>query len=45
MRDNVKIIIGGAPVSAEYCVEVGADDWAIPPSKTVNVCRGWAAAK
>lgn len=44
MRQNVKIIIGGAPVSAEYCAEVGADEWAISPSKTVSVCRGWAEA-
>lgn len=44
MRDDVKIIIGGAPVSAPVCELVGADAWAINPADTVNTCRGWARA-
>lgn len=43
MRDDVKIIIGGAPVSEAVCNLVGADAWAINPADTVNTCRGWAA--
>lgn len=42
MRDKVKIVIGGAPVSAEYCVAVGADGWAHEVSKTVELCAAWA---
>ena len=39
---NCKIIIGGAPVSAEACKNIGADEWAHSPQKTVQVCKSWA---
>ena len=39
---DVKIIIGGAPVSAEACRNVGADEWAHSPQKTVATCKAWA---
>ncbi|MCL1804665.1 MAG: cobalamin-dependent protein [Clostridiales bacterium] len=45
LRDQVKIIIGGNPVTEEACKWVGADEWALSPQKTVNVCLGWAKAK
>ena len=41
---DVKVIIGGAPVSAEACAVVGADDWAHSPQKTVQVCKAWSVA-
>jgi len=41
LRDSVKIIIGGAPVSEEACKAIGADAWAHSPQKTVEVCRSW----
>lgn len=44
MRDDVKIIVGGAPVSETACANIGADDWAYSPKKTVTVCQEWAAA-
>ncbi len=44
MRDNVKIIVGGAPVTAEYCKAIGADDWSVNAAKTVKICRDWATA-
>ena len=37
-----KVIIGGAPVSAEACKNIGADEWAISPQKTVSTCKAWA---
>ena len=37
-----KVIIGGAPVSAEACKNIGADEWAHSPQKTVNTCKDWA---
>ena len=40
---NCKVIIGGAPVSAEACKNVGADEWAHSPQKTVATCKAWAA--
>ena len=41
MRDQVKIIIGGAPVNEEVFKLVGSDAWAINPADTVEICRGW----
>ena len=43
LRDDVKIIIGGAPVSEDACKNAGADEWAFSPKKTVTVCQGWAS--
>ncbi len=39
---GVKVIIGGAPVSAEACRSIGADEWAHSPQKTVATCKAWA---
>ena len=39
---DVKVIIGGAPVSAEACRNIGADEWAHSPQKTVATCKKWA---
>ena len=41
---DVKVIIGGAPVSEDACKTVGADEWAHSPQKTVNTCKAWAQA-
>lgn len=41
MRDQVKIIVGGSPVTEAVCNEVGADAWATNPQTTVNICQGW----
>ena len=43
IRDDVKIIVGGAPVTETVCASVGADEWALSPQKTVSVCQGWAS--
>lgn len=40
--DDVKVIIGGAPVSEEAKSVTGADAWAHNPQKTVQVCKEWA---
>lgn len=42
MRDDVKIIIGGAPVSEDTVHITGADEFAHDPQKTVCVCSEWA---
>ncbi len=36
---DVKVIIGGAPVSAEACQRIGADEWAHSPQKTVATSK------
>ena len=43
LRDYCHVLIGGAPVSAEYCEVVGADAWAHTPQTTVQYCQEWAA--
>lgn len=43
MREGVKIIIGGNPVSEDACKALGADEWAYSPQKTVKVCTEWAS--
>lgn len=43
MRDKVKILIGGNPVSEDDCKLIGADEWAHSPQKTINICKGWAS--
>lgn len=42
--EDVKIIIGGAPVSESACKLTGADEWAHSPQKTVAICKAWAEA-
>ena len=42
--DDVKVIIGGAPVSEEAMKITGADEWAHSPQKTVAVCQEWSKA-
>ncbi len=44
LRESVKIIIGGAPVTAEACTIVGADAWTLNPQETMKICLGWAKA-
>ncbi len=39
---DCKVIIGGAPVSADACKNIGADEWAHSPQKTVATCKKWA---
>ena len=39
---DVKVIIGGAPVSESAKEVTGADEWAYSPQKTVAVCKEWA---
>ena len=39
---DCKVIIGGAPVSAEACKNIGADEGAHSPHKTVATCKSWA---
>ncbi len=40
--NDVKVIIGGAPVSESAKEVTGADEWAYSPAKTVATCKAWA---
>jgi methylmalonyl-CoA mutase cobalamin-binding domain/chain len=42
IRDDVRIIIGGNPITASARELTGADEWGITPQKAVSVCSQWA---
>jgi methanogenic corrinoid protein MtbC1 len=42
-RDQVKVIIGGAPVTADYCKLIGADAWTLSAAEAVGICKNWLA--
>jgi 5-methyltetrahydrofolate--homocysteine methyltransferase len=41
IRDEVKVIIGGAPVTNEFAREIGADSAAMDAAQGVRICREW----
>ena len=41
MRDKVKFIIGGCPVSEVVREYTGADAWSLSPQEAVGICRNW----
>jgi len=43
LRDDVKIIIGGAPINANVAKIVGSDAWSINPQEGYEICQSWAA--
>ena len=45
LRDDVKIIIGGAPVNANVAKIVGSDAWSINPQEGYEICQSWAAGR
>jgi len=45
VRDKVKIIIGGAPVTKEYAEKIGADAAARDAIEGVNICKSWMTKK
>ncbi|KPU44272.1 methionine synthase [Oxobacter pfennigii] len=41
IRDSVKVIIGGNPVTKEACVQIGADAFTTNAAEGVKICQGW----
>lgn len=41
LRDNVKIIIGGNPVTEQACEQIGADAFTTNAAEGVKICQGW----
>ncbi len=39
LRDQVKIMVGGAPVSQAYCAEIGADGFAPDAGSTCKLAK------
>jgi len=42
-RDEVKVLIGGAAVTADYCEIISADAWSLNAAEGVSICRQWLA--
>lgn len=45
LRDKVKIIIGGAPITQEYATQICADAAAKDAVDGVNICKSWVVKK
>ncbi|ABR48253.1 cobalamin B12-binding domain protein [Alkaliphilus metalliredigens QYMF] len=41
LRDDMKIIIGGNPVTKESCEQIGADAFTTNAAEGVKICQGW----
>ena len=41
LRDRVKVIVGGAPVTKEYADEIGADGYGENAFEGVKICKSW----
>ncbi|MEM1550803.1 MAG: cobalamin-dependent protein [Candidatus Bathyarchaeia archaeon] len=41
LRDKVKVIIGGAPITDEFAKKIGADAAAKDAIEGVNICKAW----
>jgi len=39
LREQVKVMIGGAPITQQYCDEIGADGFSDNASAAVNLAR------
>lgn len=44
LRDKVKVIIGGRPVTREFCERIGADATTPNPAEAVAICKGWLSS-
>lgn len=45
VRDKLKVIIGGNPVTAEACKQIGADAFTTNAAEGVKICQGWVNSK
>jgi 5-methyltetrahydrofolate--homocysteine methyltransferase len=43
LRDKVKIIVGGAPLTEEYAKQIGADAYGRDAVEGVNICKKWVS--
>jgi methanogenic corrinoid protein MtbC1 len=45
LRAQLKIIVGGRPVTPNFAKEIGADATATNPIEAVDICKGWMEKK
>ena len=43
LRNKVKVIVGGAPISSEYAIQIGADAAGKDAVDGVGICKRWIA--
>jgi 5-methyltetrahydrofolate--homocysteine methyltransferase len=43
LRDQVKILVGGAPVTAEYAIKIGADGYAPDASQAASLAKSFVS--
>jgi len=43
LRDKVKVIVGGAPLTEEYAKSIGADAYGRDAVQGVDICKSWVA--
>lgn len=43
LRDKVKVIVGGAPITKEFADKIGADAAARDAVEGVNICKSWVS--
>ncbi|NLP36693.1 MAG: cobalamin-binding protein [Firmicutes bacterium] len=43
VRDSVKVIIGGNPVTKEACEQIGADAFTTNAAEGVKICQDWVS--
>ncbi len=43
LRDNLKILVGGRPVTPEFVKAIGADATATNPVEALEICKKWVA--
>lgn len=44
IRNTVKVVIGGAPITDEFAKKIGADGYAKDAPSAVELCKKWIAA-
>ena len=42
LRDGVKVIVGGAPMTKKFAEKIGADAWAFDAVEGVRIISGWS---
>ncbi|MBD3196586.1 MAG: cobalamin-binding protein [Candidatus Lokiarchaeota archaeon] len=42
LREKVKVVIGGAPVTQQFVDDIGADGYANDAIDGINICKRWA---
>jgi len=45
LREKVKVIVGGAPLTEEYAKQIGADAYGRDAVEGVNICKKWVSKK